>query len=100
MVRLIGLISEKQIQPTHTKILVHGTHASAAATEQGATLAINTGLRSVKKGIAWYKMKANIATALHAALPEGAATVGPTFYVGALNTVGGNVTIDWFAIGD
>ncbi len=99
MVRLIGLLSEANIQPTGTQIVRYG--ATAFTTAAGSTLAINTGFHSVRQMFAQYAMKSPPnATALTVAGPEGIPTVGATGYILNIATAGGSVTIQWLAVGD
>lgn len=104
MVRLLGKIAEKQILPTHDTILKHGTAYSATATEQNASLAVNTGFNSVKKIWGHYLMKSPSPTGLMPFIDgdKTKATYGATALLKVYTCHQGALgyTLEWFAIGD
>jgi len=122
MVRLYGLISEKSIVPSGTRIIRTGTiskgqgvhdEGSAALGFQAQagicpTLQVITGFHSVKKGWAVYQMEPAPVSLIGMMGPEGVATAGGNLYLAGICSLAGahgtsataGFTIDWYAIGD
>lgn len=94
MVRLVTLISEKQLQPTGTKIVNYGL----ASTPGVATLSVGTKLHSVRNGWAGYFG----ATLYSGPLPMINATAGSTLYINGLSASVStpDAYVAWFAVGD